>query len=79
MNFLFSVISGITYSICLVCIVIIIIGDFYSMFFYTMQFVILSIYPLYLKNIKNLDMYKTNHYIRIAIILFLNIFISIFK
>jgi len=78
-NFLFSIISGIVYSICLVCMVIIIIKDFYSVFFYCIQFVILIIYFMYLRKAKKIELYKANHYIRIAIILFLNIFISIFK
>ncbi|MDQ0638345.1 cbb3-type cytochrome oxidase subunit 3 [Pedobacter sp. W3I1] len=78
-NFLFSIIAGIVYSVCLVSIAIIITGDFYKTFFYIMQFIILVVYYIYLSKLKNIGFYRSSHYIRIGIIIALNVYLYIIK
>jgi hypothetical protein len=78
-NFLFSIVAGIVYSVCLVCIATIIVGGNYNLFFYVTQIVVLVVFFSYLKRIKRIESYKTSHYVRIGIILALNLYIFIFK
>lgn len=78
-HILFSIICGVVYSICLLTMALIIVGgDSYYGFFYIIQPVLLA--PLvWFLNRKDWGMYKGNHYIRMAIILFLNGYILFFK
>ncbi len=78
-NFLFSIIGGIVYSVCLTSMAIIVIGDFYKMFFYFIQFPMLGFYYIYLSSIKNIGFYRRSHCIRIGIIAALNLYIYIIK
>ncbi len=76
---LFSVISGIVYSVCLLSMAILIAGGFYESFFYSLQAILISLFFLVLKGKKNWGVYKQNHFVRIGIVLFLNLFIYLFK
>lgn len=76
-NFLFSIIAGMVYSICLISLAVIIVGDFYKIFFYSVQLLVLILHFLYLNKIKGLGLYKNAHLIRIGIILFLNLWVYI--
>jgi hypothetical protein len=76
---LFSIISGVLYSICLLSIAVILLRSGYEVFFYVLQFIVLMSILLFLFNRKTWGIYKENHYIRIGLILFLNICIYIFR
>lgn len=75
----FSLISGVVYSVCLLSMAIL-IGKLYDgLLFLYLQIVLLI--PLYgfLFTRKLWGLYKGNHYIRIVIILLLNLYILLFK
>lgn len=75
----FSIISGVVYSISLLTMVFIIVtNDSLDGFFYVTQLVLLAPVFGYLVK-KDWGIYKSNHYIRIGIILFLNIYVLLFK
>jgi len=76
----FSIVSGIGYSTGLLCMALVIIlpSSNYA-FFYILQILILVSIGYYLSKQANWGYYKTNHYVRIAIFLFLDVYILIFK
>ena len=76
---LFSIISGIIYSVCLLTMALIIVGrDSYNGFFYLIQLILVTLLAAVLYR-NNWGMYKGNHFIRMGLILLLNIYILLFK
>ena len=79
-HILFSILSGIGYSIGLICMALAtIMPPPQKPFFYIMQILILASIGWYLTKKPNWGYYKTNHYVRIGIFLFLDLYILIFK
>ena len=77
-HLIFSIVSGIAYSLCLVSMVIMEIeGKPYIYLFLLQALMLLGLFA-YLKK-KQWGIYKSNHYIRISIIIFLNLFIYCLK
>lgn len=76
---LFSILSGIVYSVCLISITIL-IGELVSGFvFLYLQLVLLLFISSFLFMKKEWGLYKGNHFIRIGLILFLNFYILVFR
>jgi len=76
---LFSIAAGMIYSICLLIMAVVIVGqDSYNGFFYVIQLICLIGLGCYLFK-KDWGMYRSNHYIRIAIIVLLNLFVLLFR
>jgi len=76
----FSILSGIGYSIGLICMALAtIMPPPQQPFFYILQILILASIGWYLTKKSNWGYYKTNHYVRIGIFLFLDLYILIFK
>jgi hypothetical protein len=77
-HLIFSIFSGITYALCLVSLSIV-AGKFYDgLLFFYLQIIFLVPMSTILF-FQKWGMYKENHYIRIAIIIFLNLFAIVFK
>ncbi len=77
-HLIFSIISGIVYSICLVSMAIMEIEGKPYIFLVFLQALMLLALFVYLK-MKEWGVYKGNHYIRISIMIFLNLFIYFLK
>ncbi|MGY3052230.1 hypothetical protein ACVWYG_000420 [Pedobacter sp. UYEF25] len=75
----FSLISGVVYSLCLICMAFIIGVSYKGMSFFVLQIFLLASLGCFLYFQKSWGIYKGNHYIRISIIFFLNLFILFFK
>lgn len=75
----FSIFSGIMYAVALVSICMIMLGNFYVIFFYLIQAIIVAVIFFVLYKNNNWGLYKGNHYIRLCMIIFFNIYLSLFK
>lgn len=78
-HLLFSIISEIVYSACLLSMAILIAGGFYEFFFYALQVILIIPLFLVLRSKRNWGVYKQNHFVRIGIVVLLNLFIYCFK
>ncbi len=76
---LFSIISGVVYSGCLLSMAILIGKLYEGLFFLYLQIVLLIPICGFLLSRKLWGIYKGNHYIRIGLIVFLNLYIILFK
>ncbi|TDQ09203.1 hypothetical protein ATK78_1357 [Pedobacter metabolipauper] len=76
----FSIISGAVYFVCLLSMTVIIAGgDSSNGFFYALPIALLIFLYWYLILRDGWRIYRSNHYVRILIILFLNLYVFVFK